>query len=356
MIPRIISAENLNDWLQQLSKDYPLIAPKYSEEIQDYEYEEIQDVNNISLDFDRTKYSLKQLFLKPEERMFTASHTKGNPEAVELNTKKQIVFAARPCDITALNLLDKVFGEEPYPDPYYLAQRENTLIIGLRCLEKCRNCFCGTMDSYNPLEGYDLMLTKLPTDDYIIESHTPWGKEIVRSTDSLLREATKKDRSVMLTTFKAIESTFTQHISTLGLRSVMDFVQTDKLWKKYGDICLSCGSCVFACPTCWCFDVKDKVAIDSDEPGNVDATARFRRWTSCLYREFHSVSGGHVFKPHVSSRIENYYKHKIQGVHEKYGVWGCVGCGRCISACPVGIDVRESLEELTGVSGGLKNA
>lgn len=349
MIPRIISKENLNEWLSQLSKEYPLIAPIFSERENDFEYEKVDNIENIAFDFDRTRLSLKQLFLKPEEILFSASLSSGNPTPVKYEEERQVVFAARPCDITALNLLDKVFGQEPYPDPYYLSQRDRTIIIGLRCTKKCRTCFCGTMDSFDPLEGFDLMLTPLPTGNYLVESGTGFGKQILRKYDSLMRKAGSEDRSLVLTTFKAIEASFTPHIPTTGIRVVMELSLNESLWKKYGEICLACGSCVFVCPTCWCFDVKEKVAADPTDPGNVDKTVRYRRWTSCLYREFHSVSGGHVFKPHVSSRLENYYNHKMKGVHEQFGVWGCVGCGRCVSACPVGIDVRESLKEITGV-------
>jgi len=204
------------------------------------------------------------------------------------------------------------------------------------------------MDSNNPLTGYDIMLTEMDTGEILIQAGSDNGEKLFRGSRHLTRQSSEEDQSLILKTFKKITETFTPDIPTTGLKAIIDLGRTEFLWKKYEKICLSCGQCVFVCPTCWCFDVKEIVGADETDFGNLDKTARIRRWASCLYKDYHTVSGGHIFMPTVASRLENYYKHKLRGIPEKFGVWGCVGCGRCVSTCPVGIDIRESLKELTG--------
>lgn len=353
MIPRIITKENLCKWVDEIAQEMPFFAPietnspKKGEK--NYEYRRIKQSGQIAFDFDRTRISPKGFFFKPEEKLMTASLTKGAPKAVEIQKEQQVLFGVRPCDITALNLLDKVFLDDKYPDPYYSAHRQRTTVIGMRCVKECRTCFCGTMESYNPKNGYDLMLTELPTGDYLVESGSHEGVEIVMKHYDLSREVTDQDRRVILANFIAIDNTFKTHVPMIGTRSIVELSTKGEIWKKYEETCLSCGQCVFVCPTCWCFDVKEKVAADSSDPGNIDNTLRYRVWGSCLFKEFHTVAGGHVFKPTTASRLENYYKHKIKGIPERFGMWGCIGCGRCYSTCPVGIDIRESISEIAGV-------
>lgn len=347
VIPRIITKSNLLTWLNDLAQKFPLIAPKHINN--DFDFKKVANSSEIAFEYDRTRMSLKEFFLKPEERLSTASASKGGSIVVPFDQEKQIVFGARPCDITALNLTDNVFVTD-FHDPYYTSRRESTLIMGFRCKEKCRTCFCGTMDSHKPLNGYDIMITELTEETFLIQGGSLAGEALIRQYSKLSRSSNESDRDLILTTFANIDSVFTPEIPTSGLKAIVDLGHTEFLWKKYEDICLSCGQCVFVCPTCWCFDVKEVVGADESDFGNIDKTARIRRWASCLYQEFHTVSGGHIFMPTVGSRLENYYKHKLRGIPEKFGVWGCVGCGRCVSTCPVGIDIRESLKELTGVN------
>jgi len=325
--------------------EYLIFAPQLFKS--DYDFLPLKDVDAISFDFDRTRMSAKSIFLIPEQTMMTASRTQGNADIVKLDKRPQILFGARPCDITAINLFDRVFLEN-YVDPYYQNERERTVIVGIRCKEKCRTCFCGTMGSHDPKTGFDLMLTELENNDFLVESGSSKGEKMIRSNSPLFGNLTNENKQTFITVMNQINSIFTPDVPMVGSRSLMEYSWQDELWKKYEEICLSCGQCVFVCPTCWCFDVKEKIAADDSDPGNIDKTARVRRWTACLLKDFHTVSGGHVFKPKVADRLEMYYNHKLKGVSEKYGVWGCVGCGRCVSTCPVGIDIRDSLKTLRG--------
>ncbi|MHA1228538.1 MAG: 4Fe-4S dicluster domain-containing protein [Candidatus Hodarchaeales archaeon] len=347
MIPKKISKSNLKELVNQMLSEYKIYAPQHFKG--DFDYLPLKNSDDIAFEFDRTRMSAKGIFLMPEQTMMTASRTKGDPKVVELSSEPQILFGARPCDITAINLLDDVFSQN-YVDPYYKNERNRTIIIGMRCKDKCRTSFCGTMGSYDPKKGYDLMLTALKDDEvFLVETGSFKGEKIVRSHSNLFEDISNEDRTEVVDVMNYISKTFTPDVPMTGFRAIMELNWNEELWDKYNEICLSCGQCVFVCPTCWCFDVKEKVAVDPSDPGNIDKTGRIRRWTACLLKDFHTVAGGHVFKPTVASRLEMYYNHKLKGVSEKYGVWGCVGCGRCVSTCPVGIDIRESLNVLRGV-------
>ncbi|MHA2364256.1 MAG: 4Fe-4S dicluster domain-containing protein [Candidatus Hodarchaeales archaeon] len=344
MIPRIISKENFFEWINVLAESHKFFAPV--RRFNDFDYSLIKNANEIAFGFDRTRMSPKNFFFKPEEKLMIASMSKGRPKMAEEQKEQKILFAGRPCDITALNLFDKVFLDE-FPDPYYKAHRDLTIVIGMRCIDKCRTCFCGTMNSYSPQSGYDLMITELPTNEYLVEGGTYEGEKLVSDMKKSFRMVGREERKLMVSLFRSIDAAFQPIVPLVGARTIIELSTDGELWKRYQEICLSCGQCVFVCPTCWCFDIRDK--IEPDGNGNLDNTARYRVWASCLYKEFHTVSGGHVFKPTIASRLENFYKHKIKGIPERYGVWGCVGCGRCFSSCPVGIDIRESLTEIAGV-------
>lgn len=202
------------------------------------------------------------------------------------------------------------------------------------------------MQSYNPMRGYDIMLTKLPNSDYLVETGSLKGIDLLDF--EYFKELNKNDHILVKEAFDQIEMTFKSEDSLLGLKTFMDMEIPEELLNEYGDICLSCGQCSFVCPTCWCFNVREDIGADTSDFGNLDKTARIRQWTSCLYKEFHTVSGipAHTFKGTTSSRIEAYYKHKLRGITEKFGTLGCVGCGRCFSSCPVGINPKDTVETI----------
>lgn len=343
---KTIKKSKLRHWLNDLALDYPLIAPVRKGDT--YDFQEIKNVKNVALEFDRTRLSPKNLFFIPEQRLWVASMTNGSPVYIEPESNKRILFGVRPCDISALNLLDKVFKKD-YFDPYYFRQREDIITIGMRCNERCEQGFCGIMNSYHPSNGYDIFLTDLDEENYLVEIGSSKGNDIVDF--EYFNNLTEADKLQYKKVFQDIDQTFAEDISIDELRTNLKFQISDNLLNEYEEICLSCGQCSFVCPTCWCFNVKDEVGADSDDFGNLDKVARTRNWTSCLYKEYHSISGNppHVFKKTTKSRIEAYYNHKLRGVLEKFGTFGCVGCGRCFQSCPVGIHPKKTVETILEV-------
>ncbi len=341
MEPKIITKEDMKNWLHDLSKNYPIIAPIQNEG--NYDFQIIQNIDEIAFDYDRTRMSAKNYFFLPEQKLWVGSMANGQPVYLEPEPEPKILFGMRPCDITALSLFDEVFSKDYY-DPYSAQQREQIITIGIRCKENCRTGFCGTMHSYNPMRGYDIMLTELSEDKYLVESGTLKGINLLDY--DYFTKITGEDNTLISIAFNDITTTFQEEESVVGIRTFMDLEIPQDLLDKYGETCLSCGQCSFVCPTCWCFNVHEDVGADPTDFGNLDKTARTRNWTSCLYKEFHTVSGQppHTFKKTNSSRIEAYYKHKLRGITEKYGVLGCVGCGRCLQSCPVGISPKETVK------------
>ncbi|OLS27430.1 MAG: Sulfhydrogenase 1 subunit beta [Candidatus Heimdallarchaeota archaeon LC_3] len=352
MKPKKISFNNLKSWIDLMIKRYPVYGPVLENE--NYDYKLIYKASDIDFEFDRTRLSIKDHFFKPKEVLMTASLSKGNPKAILTEVEPEIIFGSRPCDITALNLFDRVFSGK-YPDPYYWAQRDKHIIIGMRCIEKCRTSFCGTMDSYDPKTGYDIIITKMEEKQFLVEGGSEKGRLLINESESLFDDVVDENLSQINKIFQEISNIFQPDHHKVGFRALMNIGNNlgKKLHKEYGEICLSCGQCTFVCPTCWCFNVYESISADPEDFGNIDKTARTRQWTSCLLKQFHTVSGDppHVFKRNVSSRLEAWYDHKFKGIIKHYGVFGCVGCGRCYSSCPVGINIRESLSVLTGVGG-----
>jgi ferredoxin len=339
---QIINKQNLLAWLDEMATHHPLIAPISDND--NYVFAEVSSSKEIAFDYDKTKKSLKEFLLKPEEVLMTASLTEGKAKPAPMDETMKILFGARPCDITALELFDQVFSED-YNDPYYFSHRKNTVILGLNCLNLCKDGFCGITNSFTPKKGYDIMFTELLGEKYLVESGSLTGEKLIQQ--SMKTEELKEgDKSLILQTFKSINWNLSNNKSLVGINSIIA-IDHQALWEEYGEKCLACNLCTSVCPTCWCFTVHERIAVTADDLSDLSKTEKYRHWTSCLFKDYHTVSGGHVFNPTTASRLEFYYKHKFKGIPEKFGVLGCVGCGRCVSACPVGIDIRESIERIT---------
>lgn len=286
--------------------------------------------------------NLKPLLFTPREHLWKASRTEKNKiEFTQITPEAEhiAVIGVRACDLAALELQDKHFLQGEYQDPYYKTRRENLFIIAISCTHSSASCFCvSTGDGPEVKAGFDLSLVELDI-GFIITGGSESGKKIL---DQLhLNTATEEQ---LINAQQQIKNAAQKQQRTLPGRNLRDslFEQLDHpQWQNIAERCLSCGNCTAVCPTCFCHSEHEDVRLDTQE------TSHFRQWSSCFTQE-HSYMHGLVVRAETKLQYRQWLTHKLGSWHDQYGRSGCVGCGRCITWCPVGIDITEEVNVICG--------
>ncbi len=255
------------------------------------------------------------------------------------NPVKRVIFGLHPCALHALNIYHE-FYTRIYEDPYYKANRDAAIIIGLSCMPD-EHCFCNLTDTSTVEEGFDLFFTELE-DKFLVWIGSPKGDEIIAKRKDMVEDTTQEDIKDYIEWRKKREKAFKVDISFTGLPEIVSASYDSDIWDKMGAACLSCGTCTMVCPTCTCFDTEDEYDVRADEMN------RNRKWYSCMFREYSLVAGGHNFRKARAERLRLWYTHKLVGFMSEYGEPACVGCGRCVEYCPVGINVLSVVRALLG--------
>ncbi len=254
--------------------------------------------------------------------------------------RRIILFGAHACDVYALNILDRVFAGK-YNDPYYQARRKNTAIIGIDCRPD-KQCFCRSMRADFVETGFDLFF--YDTGDYYqVLVGTARGDDMVLATGSVFESVDAGDIEDYKRRSMNKRRAFQLEVEIRDLPEIFEMEYQSEIWEELGAKCLSCGSCSMVCPTCYCYDVNDDVELGSR------AGKRTRSWDSCLFEDHALVASGENFRGPRASRIKFRFYHKQRGFVAEYGRPSCVGCGRCATACPVGIDAVQVIERLRRV-------
>jgi len=254
---------------------------------------------------------------RPIARFDSADRTKLEPVAVE--TKPRIVMGAHPCDVAAVNYVDRVFVQSAFKDPMYGAERKRTIIIGMSCSEMKPECHCTDRDlSPDDERGMDAVFTETE-DGYLFRAVTDKGKAVLES--NLLKETSEEPETKTWPKGK-------YPVSPESMIHSPESSEADPFWQEIADLCLTCGACTFACPTCTCFLVSDE---QHDGKGE-----RVTAWDSCQFTGYSRMTGGHNPRKTRAARVRNRMLDKFVYTIEKYGATSCVGCGRCAIVCPVG--------------------
>ncbi|MFC2082621.1 4Fe-4S dicluster domain-containing protein [Candidatus Bipolaricaulota bacterium] len=258
-------------------------------------------------------------------------------ETVPLSEEATVLFGLRPCDTASLEFLDKIFLDEAYTDPYYKNRRDNTTIISLACSDPDPACFCTSLGgSPGATAGADVLAVDLGS-EVLFEALTDKGDAFLNQHGKLLSEASTADDTAKAKVIADAEATLTP-LKMDGLPDKLSDLFDAPVWEAIGERCIGCGTCTYLCPTCHCFGITDEKA-----GANVQ---RIRIQDACMFPQFTSEASGHNPRASQGARARQRVMHKFSYTLENVGETFCVGCGRCVSHCPVNIDIREILEEV----------
>lgn len=250
------------------------------------------------------------------------------------------VIGARACDIAALRLQDRHFLEGAYVDEAYAARRRNLLLVAVNCTRPASTCFCvSTGDGPRAQSGFDVALTELD-DGFVVAAGSVAGHGVLGGLALGAASGTQVDSAD-----QAIAQGARQQVRSLPSQNLRESLFANLDHPRWDDVaarCLSCGNCTLVCPTCFCHRETEQPQLDGA------ASEHVREWDSC-FTQGHSYIHGLTVRAATRERYRQWLTHKLGSWHDQYGRSGCVGCGRCIAWCPVGIDIAE---EATALHGG----
>lgn len=293
--------------------------------------------------------SFKKFLHPPEQEVwrFSSSSKKIALQHSLKDERPLAFFGVRACDVAALRLLNKVFLEGPVQDPGFLRRRKDILVIAVNCLSPQGNCFCSSMGTGPGLtEGFDIAMTELG-DYFLLETGSIKGDRILEGVP--VENPEDKDLRDRDAVILACKNMITKSMNTGDLPHLIYRNMEHPRWAEIAGKDLECGNCTMVCPTCFCNSSFDQMSLSSLIKNHGGQTgARRRTWDSCFSKNFGRVHGGN-FRHSRKARYRQWMTHKLAYWIDQFGSSGCVGCGRCITWCPVGIDITEELEALRRV-------
>lgn len=251
---------------------------------------------------------------------------------------KQAFIGMRSCELEALVIQDRVLMGDRFVDPQYASRRQNIFTVAVQCTQAAKTCFCSSMNTGPEIRtGYDLLITELIGEGghrFLTESGSVAGAAILEKIPH--RPAGPADYNDAVRGIDNAKQQMGRHLDTIGIRDLLYRNAENRQWNKIAERCLACTNCTMVCPTCFCTAVEDVTELDGH------SAERRRRWDSCFNTNFSFLHGGAV-RQSIASRYRQWMTHKLASWQDQFGSSGCVGCGRCISWCPVGIDITEEV-------------
>lgn len=295
-------------------------------------------------------HSWKQFLHPPMLRLWSAQRTEDGfqilPESQD--SPKRAFLGVRSCDLHAISVQDTVFLHAGYRDPSYQMRRDLVCLIVVNCGQAGKTCFCTSMQTGPKAvsgSGFDLALTEVLETQrhfFVLEVGTELGADILH--DLPYRTASKDE---ITHARHIVENTARQMGRTMDTTDIKDLLYRNSEHPRWDDVasrCLTCGNCTMVCPTCFCTTVEDTTDLSGER------AERWRRWDSCFTLDFSSLVGGSV-RSSSKARYRQWMTHKLASWIDQFGTSGCVGCGRCITWCPVGIDLTEEVREIRATDG-----
>jgi sulfhydrogenase subunit beta (sulfur reductase) len=298
--------------------------------------------------------SWKKFLFPPRVKLFTARKSGkgfsidkgadgGAANGAATPVSKRAFIGIRPCELNAIAIQDKIFASGPCSDPVYKSLRKEIFVVAVNCLEPGGNCFCTSMGTGPRAQGgYDLVLTEILTDGrhcFAAEEGTEQGKTVLMEIPH--GDASADDKRHVTKALDGAAGRMGRTMKTEGIKEMLYANAEHPEWDDVAKRCLTCTNCTMVCPTCFCSTVEDATDLSGAQ------AERWRRWDSCFTLDFARVAGGNM-RSSTKARYRQWLTHKLAYWQDQFGTSGCVGCGRCITWCPVGIDITAEVEVLRG--------
>lgn len=262
------------------------------------------------------------------------------------STPNSPFLGVRSCELHAIVIQDRVFLHGPYVDPVYQARREQVLIVAINCAQAGGTCFCVSMHTGPKVTGdFDLALTELLDDkrhSFVVEAGSALGAEILAELPH--RGAIDEEKAAAEQTVERTASQMGRTLDTTDIKELLYRNIEHPRWDEVAKRCLTCADCTMVCPTCFCTTVEDVTDLTGQR------AERWRRWDSCFTMDF-TYTAGSSLRSSTKARYRQWMSHKLASWIDQFGTSGCVGCGRCITWCPVGIDITEEARAIRETSG-----
>lgn len=356
---KIVDRQGLDDLFRVLSADgYTLVGPTIRD--QAVVYDEIRSTADLPVGWadrqapgtyrlerrdDQALFgyvvgpqSWKKFLFPPVQRLFQVTRDGLDIRTTPPDTTRRAFIGVRACEIQALAVQDKVFIEGPVADPHYRTRREHVFILAVNCAQPASTCFCASMGTGPEVRsGFDLALTELLRGDrqeFVVEIGSPRGEQVLRAVAH--REATAEDVRSRREVVEEAAHRMERSMTTADLKDLLYRNYNHARWESVAQRCLSCANCTMVCPTCFCSTVEDTTDLSGDH------AERWRRWDSCFTMDFSYIAGGTI-RSSTQARYRQWLTHKPGTWQDQFDMIGCVGCGRCITWCPVGIDLTEEV-------------
>lgn len=287
--------------------------------------------------------AIKPILFKPRETVWRVERNRaGKLEFNPCNATETpvAIIGARACDLAAMIIQDQVFIN----DAPYQSRRQSLFVVAVNCTYSSNNCFCVSAGTGpNITQPFDILMTEL-NDGFVIKSGSERGQRLLASLN--LQTASKPQCTQAIQDVEHAAQMQTKRMPLDNKRELRDLLFANLNHPRWDDVaerCLSCGNCTAVCPTCFCHSEADKPNLDGH------SSEHQREWDSC-FTAGHSELGGKPVRAETSQRYRQWLTHKVGSWFDQFGTSGCVGCGRCTTWCPVGIDITEELAAITGDS------
>lgn len=288
-------------------------------------------------------HSWKRFLHPPVLRLWTAQR---NGQGFEVDRENQEVpqyafFGVRSCELHAIAIQDRVFLQGKYVDRVYKARRERAFIVAVNCGQVGGTCFCVSMKTGPKVSnGFDLVLTEVIEGQrhyFVVEVGTERGREILSEVPH--QQADEKEEKTAQSIVERTAEQMGRTMDTSGIKDLLYRNLEHPRWDEVANRCLSCANCTMVCPTCFCTTVEDVTDLTGRK------AERIRKWDSCFTMDFSFIHGGSV-RASPRSRYRQWMTHKLASWIDQFGTSGCVGCGRCITWCPVAIGITEEVRAI----------